>query len=75
MKRRIYLIGMGMGRPENMTMEARMALEHSQCIIGAKRLIDSLEGFTAPKIRAALTDEVCAAIAENPQFDPVSVVF
>ena len=37
MKRRIYLIGMGMGRPENMTMEARMALEHSQCIIGAKR--------------------------------------
>ena len=75
MKRRIYLIGMGMGRPENMTTEARIALEHSQCIIGAKRLIDSLEGFTAPKIRAALTDEVCAAIAENPQFDPVSVVF
>ncbi len=75
MKRRIYLIGMGMGRPENMTTEARMALEHSQCIIGAKRLVDSLEGFTAPKIRAALTDEVCAAIAENPQFDPVSVVF
>ena len=31
MKRRIYLIGMGMGRPENMTMEARMACGMGAC--------------------------------------------
>ena len=44
----IYLVGVGMGNPDTLTLAAKRAIEGSDLLIGASRL---LEPFRAPKPR------------------------
>lgn len=39
---KVYVIGMGMGNPDTLTMEARDALDRSDLIIGSPRLLEAL---------------------------------
>ena len=41
-KRPIHIIGVGMGNPKNMTVEAVEAVEDCQVLIGANRLVDAV---------------------------------
>lgn len=56
----VYVIGMGMGNPQTLTVEARTALERSELIVGSQRLIEALDDVDAQKV--ALVSS--AAIAE-----------
>lgn len=41
-KKSIHIIGIGMGNPKNMTVEAVEAVENCQVLIGANRLVDAV---------------------------------
>jgi precorrin-6B methylase 1 len=47
---RVYLIGAGLGNPDTLTGVAVRALDQSDLIIGAERIIEALEGFGAKKL-------------------------
>ena len=50
---KVYLIGVGMGNPDTLTLAARRAIDESCLLIGAPRL---LEGYAGKKlIRAILS--------------------
>ncbi len=42
-KKQISIIGIGLGNPDTMTIEAYKAIQSSEFIIGAKRMIDSVD--------------------------------
>lgn len=42
-KKQIYIIGIGLGNPETMTMEAYKYINQAEFIIGAQRMIDSID--------------------------------
>ena len=40
----IYIIGIGMGAQENLTVEAGKAIEEAGLLIGAKRMLEPYDG-------------------------------
>lgn len=59
---KVYLIGVGMGNPDTLTLGGKRAIEESQLLIGAPRL---LEGFDAPalgKLPLVRSTEIAEAI-------------
>ncbi len=41
--KQVYIIGIGMGNPRNMTVEAVEAIERCEAVIGAKRMVDAAD--------------------------------
>ena len=41
--KRVYIIGIGMGSKESMTIEAKNAIDKCEVVIGAKRVVDSVD--------------------------------
>ena len=41
--RQVYLIGIGMGNPDLLTVRARKIIERSDCLIGAKRMLEAVQ--------------------------------
>ena len=67
----VYLIGVGLGNPETMTIAARSAIEASKALIGAPRL---LEGHgDKPCVSAILAEDIASAIRNCPE-GPVAVL-
>ena len=62
----VILVAAGGGGPHTMTEACRQALEAAPCIIGARRLLDSLpEGWGAQRIAATRPGEILAAIQSS----------
>ena len=62
---KVYLVGVGLGNPDTMTVAARRAIEESPLLIGAPRLLEGYEGKTLlPLIAAA---DIAAAINSAPE--------
>ena len=71
----ITLVGIGMGAPQTMTLEARAALVRAEAVIGAERLLADLPDEVAgEKIALALPEKVAAAIESHPDWRDVCVV-
>ena len=45
---KVFVVGMGLGNPATLTVEAHDALVRSELVIGSPRLLESLEGFAWP---------------------------
>ena len=43
-----YLIGIGMGTPDQLTGEARAAFDQADCILGSGRMLDSFRYMGKP---------------------------
>ena len=59
----IYIIGIGMGAQENLTVEAREAIEEAGLLVGAKRMLEPYEG--SRECVAAYQAEEIVKIIEN----------
>ena len=70
----VTLIGLGMGNPDTLTLGGLRALEQSDCIIGAARLLEGFAHLSAKRVPLILAGEIAAFIRENPQYQRVSVV-
>ena len=64
-----------MGNPDNMTVEAVRACEQADCIIGAPRMLKSMEAFGCPKIPLTRSEEIGTFLLEHPQNEHVVIAF
>lgn len=59
---KVYVIGLGMGNPSTLTLAAHRVLEQSDLIIGAPRLLESLEGYLAKRLPLVRATEIAEAL-------------
>lgn len=75
-KRRVDMIGIGMGNPDNMTVEARKACEEAQLLIGAKRMLGAAEkaGIVKPSFTSYKAEEIYGFVTSHPEYDHVAIL-
>lgn len=71
----IIFLGTGMGSRENMTVEAVNACRNADCIIGASRMLNTLESFEKPMIPLSRSEEIAAFLLEHPEYRRVVIAF
>lgn len=74
MKRRVILVGTGMGNPGQLTAEAGKALSGCRLLVGAPRLLEEWGGWEGETAAACLPEDAAAAIEAHPECDPVGVL-
>ena len=57
-----YLIGVGMGNPETLTIGAKECISRCAQLIGAKRLLDAFAGHPGKKLAFIRAEEIAAAV-------------
>lgn len=57
-----YLIGVGMGNPDTLTVGAKARIEKSAQLIGAKRLLEAFSEHPGKKLALIRADEIAAAV-------------
>lgn len=62
----IYIIGIGMGAQENLTVEAGKAIEEAGLLIGAKRMLEPYDG-SRECVKAYQAEEIVKIIENNSQ--------
>ncbi len=73
-KKRVVLCGIGMGTPETRTLGMDRAVREADCVIGAKRMVESAD--TAGKaVRVAIAARDIAAVINDEPFDRFAVLF
>lgn len=70
---KVYLIGIGMGNPDTLTMGAARAIRESDLLIGASRLLEPFEELGIPTRCHVTAREIEAAIRSS-QAEQVSVL-
>ncbi len=60
---KVYLIGVGMGNPETLTLAARRAIDESSLLVGAPRLLKGYENKNC--VRAILAGDIADAISKE----------
>ena len=55
--RQIYLIGIGMGNPDTLTVGAQKIIARSDCLIGAKRMLQTVNHPTARQFSSFRNEE------------------
>ena len=72
--RDIAVVGIGMGGPDSMTLEAEKAVRECDCAIGAKRMLESIARFDKPCFAEIAPESIAARIAEHPEYRRVAVL-
>ncbi|MDR0778053.1 MAG: precorrin-6A reductase [Methanomassiliicoccaceae archaeon] len=73
-KKNVWVIGMGMGDPDGMTIEASEACRNADVIIGPKRMTDII-GAGRNTFNEYRSDKVIEYIEEHPEYNNVVVAF
>ena len=75
-KRKVYLVGMGPGNSDLLTMEAQSALEESDVLIGADRILKIWPNYEKkPFYRCYRKDEIKKFLEEHPQYETAAIVY
>lgn len=72
--RQIYLIGIGMGNPDTLTVGAQKIIARSDCLIGAKRMLQTVNHPTARQFSSFRNEEIAEYIAQQPRSCTISVL-
>ncbi len=73
-RRRVTLIGIGMGTPEGMTVEAARAVREADLLIGARRMLEAAEAPEKASYMAYNADEIADYIAQHPEYSRVAIL-
>ncbi|HKM09506.1 MAG TPA: precorrin-6A reductase [Candidatus Methanomethylophilaceae archaeon] len=73
-RRSITIVGIGVGRPDGMTQEVKESIATSDLVIGAKRMLESLELNGKDVLIEYRAEEISKYLEENPQFNNITVV-
>ena len=74
MVREVYLVGIGLGNPDTMTVEARDVIARSGLLIGAARMVEPFTGSGARILALIKTDDIVKALVQDDA-DVASVLF
>ena len=72
--RRIALVGIGMGNPDNMTLEAREACRQADVLIGAERMLETVKELAKPTYQAYLPDQISCFLEEHPEYERAAIL-
>jgi precorrin-6B C5,15-methyltransferase / cobalt-precorrin-6B C5,C15-methyltransferase len=75
LKTKVFLIGIGVGNRDTLTVGALNVLQGCDCIIGARRMLNCFEDLPCEKYAAVAPDEIADHISAHPQNQAVAVVF
>lgn len=70
---RVSVIGIGMGSAHTLTVEAEAALKDADCVIGAKRIVESV-GANKESLVTMDNTRIVSFIKEHPAFRSIAVV-
>ena len=73
-KKNVYLVGIGPGKKECLTLEAEAALQKCDCIIGASRILDSVKRLEKPCFQSYLPGEIHQWMEEHEEYHTIAVV-
>lgn len=73
--RTLYFVGIGMGNPDTMTVEAQKAIRASDALIGAKRMTEPFEALGKPILHAYKDEDIVAFIREHEEYSTISILF
>lgn len=73
-RRQISLVGIGMGRHENMTLEARKACMQAQILIGAGRMLETVQELGKPSFISYKPDEIKTYIESHPEYERIAIL-
>lgn len=74
-KKRVALVGIGMGGEEMRTAGMLRAVREADCVIGAKRMLDSIECADKIRYEAIYTDDIVRFIREAKGLQRFAVLF
>lgn len=73
-KRKISLIGIGMGDPANMTLEALEACREADVLIGAKRMLEAAANLSKPQYPAYLAEDIQSFLKAHPEYEKAAIL-
>ena len=73
--KRIYLVGIGMGNVETLTFQGRQAVEESQILIGAERMLNSFPDYRGETYGAITPSDIMDILRSNQKWDTAAVIF
>ncbi len=73
-RRTIHLIGIGMGNPENRTLEAERAIRQADVLIGAGRMLQETDSYGKPKFASYRPEEIRAYVYAHPEYERVAIL-
>lgn len=74
-KRKISLVGCGMGSGNLLTLEAEAVLRECQAIVGAPRIIEGLNGFCKETYGTIRNEEIMEYIRTHEEYAHIAVAF
>ena len=75
MAKKIWLVGIGMGNRDTLTIGAWNILKNCDCLIGAQRMLDAFPELTCRRFAATAPEKIAAFPQEHPEFQTIGVVF
>lgn len=76
-KRKVFFLGMGMGNPQMLTLEARQAAGESDVFIGAERVLEGIRRLMPEKpfFIAYKGEEILEYLEEHQEYKKIAVLF
>ena len=73
--KKIYLVGIGMGNIETLTEQGRKAIEASELLIGAERMVNAFPDYQGDVCYAISPAKIMDYILEHPEHKIIAVIF
>jgi len=73
--KKIYLVGIGMGNIETLTEQGRKAIEASELVIGAERMVNAFPNYQGDVCYAISPAKIMDYILEHPEHQTITVIF
>lgn len=73
-KHRISIVGIGMGRPENLTVEALKACKDAQLLVGAERMLENFRTLGKEEFISYRPEEIYTYIKDHPEFENIALL-
>lgn len=74
MKRNIKIVGIGVGNPDGMTQEVKDAISDSDLVIGAKRMLESIELKDIDVLTEYRAEEISKYIERNDEYGRITIL-
>lgn len=68
MAKKIWLVGIGMGNRDTLTIGAWNILKNCDCLIGAQRMLDAFPELICRRFAATAPEKIAAYLQEHPEF-------
>ncbi|MBD7912984.1 precorrin-6A reductase [Clostridium cibarium] len=72
-KRKVCLVGIGMGNLDSLTREGQRVFEEADVIIGAKRMLEALKSFNKPTFNSYKYDEIVNFVENHLEYNSIAI--